>query len=154
MDHDDHKKISLEKGLERKKSVLEDKIREVQANGSRLRNHKESLEKRRLKINDSFDQATKEVHKVAERCINLIRQHEASVTEQLIKQKGTFQVSFVNEMTRLDGKLTEIDNSLEFGEKVLVRNNLPEILNVEKMFERKGKTSGTFDSFRIDAKSY
>ena len=51
-------------------------------------------------------------------CKNLIRQHEESVTgEQLIKQKGTFQVSFVNEMARLDGKLTEIHDSLESGEK-------------------------------------
>ncbi|XP_078364658.1 E3 ubiquitin-protein ligase TRIM45-like isoform X2 [Oculina patagonica] len=137
LDHEDHKKITLEKGLEKKKSQLEIKVSEVQANRFRLRNHKEFLEKRRLKVNDSFEQATKEVHNTAERCINLIRQHETSVTEQLIKQKRTFQVSFVNEMTRLDGKLTEIDNSLEFGEKVLFRKNLPEILNVEKMLERR-----------------
>ena len=54
-------------------------------------------------------------------CKNLIRQHEEIVTgEQLITQKGTFQFSFVNEMARLDGKLTEIHDSLEFGEKLFL----------------------------------
>lgn len=88
---------------------------EVEGNGTRLMKHKKYLEKRRLKVDNSLEQATKTVHETAETCINLIRQHEESVTEQLIKRKGTFQASFVNEMTRLDGKLTEIHDSLEFG---------------------------------------
>lgn len=110
---------------------------EVEGNGTRLMKHKKYLEKRRLKVDNSFEQATKTVHETAETCINLIRQHEESVTEQLIKRKGTFQASFVNEMTRLDGKLTEIHDSLEFGRDVLSRDNLPEILNVEKLLERR-----------------
>ena len=40
-------------------------------------------------------------------------------------------------MTRLEGKLSEIDNSLKFGQKVLSRKNLPEILNVEKLLEKR-----------------
>jgi len=47
----------------------------------------------------------------------------------------SFQISFGNEMTRLDGKLTEIRDSLEFGREVLSRENVPEILNVEQLLE-------------------
>jgi len=137
LDHEDHKKISLEKGLEKKKSEIEFKIREVQVNGSRLRTHKESLGKRRLHVNNCFEKATKEVQEAAECCINLIRRHEQSVTERLMKQKGSFEAEFVNKMTSLDGKLTEIDSSLAFGEEVLFRNNLPEILNVEEMLDKR-----------------
>jgi len=137
LDHVDHRKISLEKGLEKKRLEIGTKMLEVEANGTRLEKHKKYLEKRRLTVDNSFEHATKAVHESAETCINLIRQHEESVTEQLIKRKGTFQVSFVNETTRLDGKLTEIHDSLEFGREVLARDNLPEILNVEKLLERR-----------------
>ena len=137
LDHEDHKKMSLEKGLEKKKSEIEVKIREVQVNGSRLSTHKISLEKRRLKINNCFEQATKEVRETAECCINLIRRHEESVTERLMKQKESFEDEFVNKMANVDGKLAEIGSSLEFGDEVLSRNNLPEILNVEEMLEKR-----------------
>ena len=110
---------------------------EVEENGTRSVKHQRGLEKRRLQVDNSFEQATKKVHGAAETCINLICQHEESVTEQLIKQKKTVQVSFANEMTRLDEKLTEIHDSLEFGREVLSRDNLPEILNVEKLLERR-----------------
>ena len=66
LDHDDHRKISLEKGLENKTTEIENKIREVQANGSQLRNIKESLEKRRIKVMNSFEYATNSVRMVAE----------------------------------------------------------------------------------------
>lgn len=137
LDHVDHRKISLEEGLEKKRSEIGIKMLEVEDNGTRLMKHKTRLEKRRLQVDNSFEQATKTVHGAAETCINLIRQHEESVTEQLINQKETFQVSFVNEMTRLDEKLTELHDSLEFGREVLSRDNIPEILNVEKLLERR-----------------
>ena len=143
LDHADHKKISLEKGLEKKRSEIEIKLLEVEENGTRLMKHKAYLEKRRLKVDNSFEQATKTVHETAETCINLIRQHKENVTGQLIKQNGTFQISFVNEMTRLDGKLTEIRDSLEFGREVLSRENLPEILNVEQLLERRFRELST-----------
>ena len=137
LDHEDHKKTSLEKGLEKKKSEIEVKIKEVQVNGSRLRKHKEYLEKRRLKVNNCFEKATKEVQEAAECCIDFIRRHKESVTERLTKQKESFEAEFVNQMTSLDGKLTEIDSSLEFGKDMLFRSNLPEILNVEEMLENR-----------------
>ena len=66
-----------------------------------------------------------------------MRQHEASVTEQLIKQKQAFKNAFENQMTMLDGKLLEIDSTLAFSEEILSRNNLPEILNVKAVLEGK-----------------
>ena len=54
--HVEHKKISLEKGLENKTTEIENKIREVQANGSHLRNKKESLEKRRIKVSTALSE--------------------------------------------------------------------------------------------------
>ena len=53
LDHDGHKKISLEKGLEIKTTEIENKIREVQANRSHLGDKKESLEKHRIKVMNS-----------------------------------------------------------------------------------------------------
>ena len=40
-------------------------------------------------------------------------------------------------MTSLDGKLIEIDNSLAFSEEVLLRKNLPEVLNVKATIEQR-----------------
>ena len=137
LDHEDHKKMSLERGLEKKKSEIQFKLREVQVNGSRLSTHKESLEKRRLKVNNCFEQATKEVREAAECCINFIRGYEESVTKRLMKQKESFEDEFVNQMTDVAGKLAEIGSCLEFGDEVLSRNNLPEILNVEEMLEKR-----------------
>ena len=139
LEHRCHSRImSLEEGLEKKKSEIEVKIREVQVNGSRLKDYKKSLEKRRLKVNNSFEQATKEVQDTAERCINLFRRHELeSVTKRLMKQKESFEAAFATHMTSLDGKLSEVGNSLEFGEEVLFRNNLPEILSLEEMLKKR-----------------
>ncbi|KAJ7374768.1 hypothetical protein OS493_005116 [Desmophyllum pertusum] len=137
LEHRDHNIVSLDKGVEKKKSEIENKMRAVQTNGSRLRNQKESLEKQRMRVNNSFAQATEEVHRAAKRNIELIRQHEASVTEQLLKQKETFQAEFSNTVTSLDEKLMEIESSLDFGKHVLERNNLPEILNVEEVLEQR-----------------
>lgn len=65
----------------------------------------------------------------------MIRRHEESVTKRLMKQKESFEAEFVNQMTSLDGKFTEIGDSLKFGEEVLFRNHLPEILKVQEMLE-------------------
>ena len=40
-------------------------------------------------------------------------------------------------MTTLDDKLTEIESTLEFCEEVLLRNNLPEIINVKATIEQR-----------------
>lgn len=137
LEHQDHNKISLDQGLENIKSEIGIRVHEAQENGSRLRSYKVSLEKRRMKVNWSVEEATKEVKRVAELCISLIRQHETSVTEQLIKQEKAFKYAFDNQMTMLDGKLLEIDSTLAFSEEILSRNNLPEILNVKAVLEGK-----------------
>ncbi|XP_078364698.1 E3 ubiquitin-protein ligase TRIM45-like [Oculina patagonica] len=137
LEHRDHNIVSLDKGLEKKKSEIEIKMRAVQANVPYLRSEIESIEKRRLRMNNSIEQATEEVHRAAERNIELIRQHEECVTEQLMKHKETSETAFSNTTTGLDAKLIEIQSSLDFGNDVLERNNLPEILNVEEVLERR-----------------
>ena len=137
LEHQDHNKISLDQGLENIKSEIDITVHEAQENGSRLRSYKVSLEKRRIKVNGSIEEATKEVKRVADLCILSIRQHEASVTEQLIKQEQAFKNAFDNQMTMLDGKLMEIESTLTFSEEILLRNNLPEILNVKAVLEEK-----------------
>lgn len=137
MQHRDHNIVSLVEELEKKKSEIEDKMQAVQGNLSRFRNEKESLEKRRIGFHNSIKQATKEIHNTAERKIALIRQHEASMTEKLMKRKETFEVAFSNAMTGLDEKQMEIESSLDFGKQLLERSNLSEILNVEEVLERR-----------------
>ena len=137
LEHQDHNKISLDQGLENIKSEIDIKVHEAQKNGSRMRSYKVSLEKRRMKVDGSIEEATKEVKRIAELCILSIRQHEASVTEQLMKRKQAFKNAFDNQMTMLDGKLKEIDSTLAFSEEILLRNNLPEILNVKAVLEEK-----------------
>ena len=137
MDHDDHRKISLEKGLENKTTEIENKIREVQANGSHLRDKKKSLEKRRIKVMNSFERATDGVGMVAEQWITFIRKHQADITETLMKQKDEFEAEFSNQMSSLDGRVVEIESSLNFGEEILSRRILPEILNVEEMLKNR-----------------
>jgi len=136
-DHRDHNIVSLDSGLQKKKSEIEDKMQEVQANVSRLRSEKESLEKQRIRMNKSVQQATEEIRRTAERNIELIRQHKASVTERLMKQKESFDAAFSNTVTGLDEKLVDMKSSLDFGNEVLQRNNLPEILNVEEVLEQR-----------------
>jgi len=137
LDHREHNIISLDNGLQKKKSEIESKMQKVRANVPSLRNEKESLEKRRTRVNKSIEKAIEELHRTAEHNIQLIRQHEASVTERLMKQKLTFQAAFLNTMTSLDKKLVEIKSSLDFGNEILQRNNLPEILNVEEVLEQR-----------------
>ena len=137
LEHQDHKRISVDQGLENIEPDIEAKIREVQANGSRLKTHKETMEKRKLKLSSDIEEARREVKRVAERCILMIRQHEASVTESLVKQKGALDDAFAAQMTSLEGKMKEIDSTLAFCEEVLFRKNLPELLNVKALIEQR-----------------
>ena len=137
LEHQDHNKISLDQGLDNIKSEIDIKVQEAQETRSRLKDYKVSLEERRRKVDDSIEKATKEVKRVAEWCILLIRQHEASVNEQLIAQKEAFKGAFDDEMSKLDSKLVEIDSTLGFSEEILLRNNLPEILNVKTVLEER-----------------
>ena len=154
LEHRDHHLISFDQALKNKASEFETKIQEVETKGFRLKNLKESLEKTGVRVNNSFDQATTEVHRVAKHCIALIRQHEETMTQGLLNQKVCFQNAFSTQMTRLDEKLVEIDSSVEFGKEVFERNNLPEILNVEEILERRfQELSSSLDEFRIKLSS-
>ena len=98
---------------------------------------KESLEKHRIKVMNSFERATNSVRMVAEQWITYIRKHEADITEELMKQKDAFEAEFSNQMSNLDGRVVEIESSLNLGGEILSRKNLPEILNVKEMLENR-----------------
>ena len=102
-----------------------------------MRNKKESLEKRRIKVMNSFERATNGVGMVAEQWITFIRKHQADKTETLMKQKDAFEAEFSNQMSSLDGRVVEIESSLNFGEVILSRRILPEILNIEEMLKNR-----------------
>ena len=107
-DHRDrnfHNIISLEEGARKQKANIERKMRELAANSSRLESYVSFLEKRRAIANRSIEQATKEVHRVAERCINSIRQHESSVTELLKTQKSSCNDDYSKELSKLTEKI-------------------------------------------------
>ena len=137
LEHRDDNIISMEQGLENKKSDIKSKMQDVEAIACSLRNQRKTLEKRSEKVLVSFNQATSEVHRVAEHRIRLIRQHESVMTKALLEQKESFQGSFSDQISSLDEKLMEIDSSLTFGYKVLDRENLPEILNVEEILDQR-----------------
>ena len=136
-DSEGHRKAPLEVGLEKNRSEIESAMRIVEGNSTLLKTKKDSLEVRRQQINNSIEKATMEVKRVANKCIDLIRQHEASVTEQLVEHKTAFQGAFRAQMTSLENRLEEIDNTLTFCEDVLVRKNLPEILNIKTTIKQR-----------------
>ena len=86
---------------------------------------------------NSFERATNSVRTVAEQWITFIRKHEADITEKLMKQKDAFEAEFSNQMSSLDGRVVEIERSLNLGGEILSRKNLPEILNVEEMLKNR-----------------
>ena len=137
LEHCDHKRFSLDHGLDLKKSVFTKRIEEVEDVGRRLQEQKANLEKQRTRFDTSVDQSKLEIHRVAENWMKVIRRHEEAMTKELLKRKETFENEFSAKMTDLDEKLTNIRNSLEFGRDILERNNLPEILNVEETLGRR-----------------
>ena len=136
-DDKNHNVVSLEQGFENKKSDITSKMKDVEAIASRLRDQKQTLEKKKVRMLGSIDQATSEIHRVAEQWISFIRQNEATMTKKLLEQKNSFQGTFSAQMSRLDKKLMEIDSSLVFGSDVLARENLPEILKVEEILDQR-----------------
>ena len=137
LEHQDHKKISLQQGIENNESEIEAKMRKARANRSWLTTFRETLERRRQKQGNDIEEATKEVKRVAQHSILLIRQHEASVTEKLLRHNEALQGTFSVQINILEGKVMEIDNTLAFCEEVLQRKNLPEILNIKTMIEER-----------------
>jgi len=139
-DHRDrnfHNVISLEEGAKKEKANIERKMRELSANSSCLKSHASFLEKRRALVNKSIEEATKEVHRVAERCINSIRQHESSVTEQLKTQKSSCNDEYSKELSKLTGKIQRMENISAESKNILQRNNLQEMLNVKQVLDDK-----------------
>ena len=137
LEHREHNIISLDRGIDLKKSDITKRIQEVEDVGRRLQEQKENLEKQKTRFDTSVDQSTLEIHRVAEHRINIIRRHEEAMTKELLKRKESFENEFSAKITDVNEKLTDIKSSLEFGRDILERNNLPEILNVEETLGRR-----------------
>ena len=147
-DDKNHNIVSLEQGFENKKSGITGKMQDVKAIASRLSDHKQMLERQRIRVLESIDKATSEIHQDVEQRIRLLRQHESTMIEQVLEQKASFLSAFSSQISSLDQKLMEIDNSLSFGSEVLDRENLPEILNVEEILDQRFQELSS--EFRVD----
>ncbi|XP_074619139.1 uncharacterized protein LOC141877981 [Acropora palmata] len=137
LEHREHNIISLDRGLDLKKSDITKRIQEVEDVGRRLQVQKENLEIEKTRFDSSVDQSTLKIHRVVEHRINVIRRHEEAMTKELLKRKESFENEFSAKITDVNEKLTDIKSSLEFGRDILERNNLPEILNVEETLGRR-----------------
>ena len=136
-DDRNHNIVSLEQGFENKKLDITSKMQDVEAIATRLRDQKQTLEKKRVRMLRSIDQAISEIHRVAEQWIRFIRQNESAMTKKLLEHKNSFQEKFSVQMSSLDEKIVEVDNSLVFSSDVLARENLLEILNVEEILDKR-----------------
>ena len=136
-DDRNHNIVSLEQGFENKKLDITSKMKDVEAIATRLRDQKQTSEKKRVRMLGSIDEATTEIHRVAEQWIRFIRQNESAMTKKLLEHKNSFQETFSVQMSSLDEKIVEIDNSLVFSSDVLARENLLEILNVEEILDKR-----------------
>jgi len=136
-DRDCHNIISLEEGAKKQKANIERKITALSANSSRLKSYASLLEKRRALTNKSIEEATEEVHRVAERCINSIRQHESNVTELLQTQKSSCNDEYSKELSQLTEKIRRANNVAAQSKNVLQRNNLQEMLNIKQVLDER-----------------
>ncbi|XP_078364668.1 tripartite motif-containing protein 3-like [Oculina patagonica] len=132
-----HKILSFEEGAIKQKAIIERKMRQVAVNSSRLRSYTSSLEKRRAKANKSIKQAMKELNRVAELSINSIRQHQASVTELLTREKSNYDDAFSKQLSKLTEKIQGMDNLSALSSDVLQRNDLKEMLNISELFDER-----------------
>ena len=140
LDHRDrncHNIISLEEGARKQRVNIERKMEKLSAKSSRLRRYASLLEKRRALTNKSIEEATKEVHRIAERCINSIRQHESSVTELLKTQKSSCNDEYSRELSKLTETIQRTNNVAAQSKNVVQRNNLQEMLNIKQVLDEK-----------------
>lgn len=86
----DHTIMSLEDGARKQKAIIESRLRDIEEDSSLLKNHIESLRERQAKYNGSIDEVAAEVRTVTEDAINVLRQHEEMMTEQLVKEKSLY----------------------------------------------------------------
>ena len=108
-------------------------MRELSAKSSRLNSYALFLEKRRALVNRSIEQATKEVHRVAQRCINSIRQHESSVTELLKTQKSSCNDDYSKKLSKVTERIQQMKNVSAQSTNVLQQNNLQGMLNIKQV---------------------
>ena len=137
LEHKDHNIISLDQGLENNKIEIETKMRTAGENRARLRHHRNYLGERRQEVNKSIEEATNKFEQVAEQCMTMICQHKGKVTERLTAQRAAFEDAISAQVASVDENVTEINNTLRFCEELLLRKNLPEILNLRETIEQR-----------------
>ena len=133
----DHTIMSLEDGARKQRVYIESRLRDIEEDSSLLKNHIESLRERQAKYNGSIDEVAAEVRTVTEDAINVLRQHEEMMTEQLVKEKSLYDEALKNELSKLVKKLQLLYKSSRHGKEILQTND------VRKMLEVKHELDGT-----------
>ena len=114
----DHTIMSLEDGARKQRVYIESRLRDIEEDSSLLKNHIESLRERQAKYNGSIDEVAAEVRTVTEDAINVLRQHEEMMTEQLVKEKSLYDEALKNELSKLIKKLQLLSKSSRHGKEI------------------------------------
>ena len=127
----DHTIMSLEDGARKQRVYIESRLRDIEEDSSLLKNHIESLRERQAKYNGSIDKVAAEVRTVTEDAINVLRQHEEMMTEQLVKEKSLYDEALKNELSKLIKKLQLLSKSSRHGKEILQTNDVRKMLEVK-----------------------
>ncbi|PFX27306.1 Tripartite motif-containing protein 3 [Stylophora pistillata] len=134
-DSNNHKILSVEEGAKIQAEIITEELRSVEANTSHLMSDIATLVERREKFNTGIDQATIEVRNVAERCIYLIHRHEASVTEQLARERSLSDDAISQELLKLTEKLEKMTSAAIRGRAILENHNIDEMINIKQVLD-------------------
>lgn len=130
-----HEIVSIEHGAKIQGVIMTEKLRSLEAITSRFRRDIATLSERRDKFNTNIEQAVKELHKAAESCRNLIRQHEASVTEQLVRERSLYDNTISQELSKLTGKLEIMASVAIRGKTILENRNIEEMITMKQVLD-------------------
>ncbi|PFX14652.1 Poly [ADP-ribose] polymerase 14 [Stylophora pistillata] len=131
----DHTIMSLEDGAKKQRASIQSRLRDIEENSSLLKNHFESLNERKAKYNNSIDKVAAEVRSVTEGVINVLRQHEETMTDKLAKEKSLYGEAMKNEMSKLVEKLRLMYKSTRQGREVLQTNDVRKLLDVKHQLD-------------------
>ncbi|XP_022777817.1 tripartite motif-containing protein 2-like [Stylophora pistillata] len=134
-DANTHKIVSVEDRAKIQGALITEKLRSVDANTSQLRSDIATLVERREKFNNNIDQATKVVRKVADSYLNIIRQHETSVTENLARERSLYNDVVSQELSKLTEKLEKMADVAIRGRAILENHNIEEMISVEQILD-------------------
>ncbi|PFX14655.1 Poly [ADP-ribose] polymerase 15 [Stylophora pistillata] len=136
-DPNNHKIVSVEDGAKKLAEIITEKLRSVEVNTSRLRSDIATLEERREIFKTNIVQAAKVVRNMTESYINLIRQHEASVTVQLARERSLNDNAISQELSKLTDKLERMANAAIRGRAILENHNhnIDEMTSIKQVLD-------------------